>query len=179
MCDKLRRGRATNIGAGEDTGAGGGIEAGRDGIQRFSGSWSAEAAMAVAAACAPTKLIAVIKAWHAIQRALRALGEPASTPEGVAIERRLSRFVRLLTTSVVGFGTFPVLEGLLKASSRRTAVLKFASAREFPAESSWVATAAGKAGAILKFSVPSSGRGAEKKTRAAVSLPLTAASKLA
>ena len=114
-----------------------------------------------------------------MRRALRALGERASTPEGGAIDMRSSRFVRVKTSSVFGTGTASLLGGLLKASSHLAAEFKFESARHFPAELSRVATAAGEAGTILKLWVPSCGRGPGNISRAAVSLPLTAVSKLA
>ena len=56
-----------------------------------------------------------MKAWRAIRRAPRAVGEQASTPEGCAIDMRSSRFVRVLTSSVLGAGTSPVLGGAIKS----------------------------------------------------------------
>ena len=60
-----------------------------------------------------------------------------------------------------------------------TAASTLAAVPEFSTETARVVTAAGKAGAIPKSSVPSCGRGVGKNPRAAKSLPLTSASQLA
>ena len=174
--DLLGRGRAKHIGAGEDTGAGRNTGAGGGGIWWASGS-------VTVATCKSATCTAVVKVWRAMRRALRALGERASTTDGVAMEWRSSGrsppSVCVHTPSVcVCFFTSLVLKGLLKESLPLTVVLKVASATKFRAESSLVTTAAKTAGAILKSSVPFCGRGAGKLARVAASLPLTAVLKL-